>query len=210
MTNIQPYQYVLVAGIVTAIATQPKAPPRFTLFLFAFVLLEAVGKGVKEILDVTNLPIMNVSALGSVAYYLYVFLQPVRPSWIRPTLGIYAITIAISLLTQGLSEIMSAAYIPGMLITLGAILMYLHHLIVKSNYVPLKRIPLFWMAVGVMIFFCSVFPMLVFGNALSAVDRPLASRLWSLVSYGNIFLALGFLAVSLCQLNTRTSSSPSP
>jgi len=204
------YQFILLGALLLSLRLRPQSPKRFNLFLAAFVLLEAASKFIKEVMGANNLPFQNIAALGSVASFLYVFLHAARPEWIRPALGLYAITIGISLFTQSPFDMMSAAYIPGMLMTMGAICYYLYHLVVKSEYTPLARIPQFWMAVGILLFFSCAFPMLVFGNALTAADRPLASQLWPLVSYGNVFLALGFLAVSLCQLNTRTSSSPSP
>lgn len=209
--SIQIYQYILLTAFICSLLIRKQNTiPYFVHFLGLAVFFELVlGKFLKWYLH-TNIVSANIYVIISIVYFLFVFTREFRRSWHLPLLVTYLISLFISLFYQGLFSIMTISYNTGMLLVIFSIFMYLYDLIYKRDYRPLDRIPLSWMALGVLAFYSSLFPLFVFINRFMAIDLTFTIRLMELLSIGNIFLSFGYLGALLCQMNIRKLSTSSP
>lgn len=209
--EIKTYQYILLLAFITAVWRRTENRVLFLVpFLGLAVLFELVlGKLMKYYYD-NNMITTNIFVIICVLYYLFLFTQEFRKQWYWLLAGIYMISLGISSYTQGFMSIMSIAYNTGMIMVIVSVFRYLYDLIIRDHYKPLHQIPLFWMALGILMFYSSSFPILNFLNRFIYADYDFALRMIDMLSIGNIFLSLGYLGTIICQKNTKTLSTSLP
>jgi hypothetical protein len=208
--DIQVYQYILIVALITAYINRKRNYVRYLIpFLVVVVFFELIlGKLMKHYYG-TNILSANVFVIICVLYYLYLFTYEFRRKWYWLLVSIYLCSILIGSFTQGFTTIMSFSYNIGMFLVLVVVFRYLYDLVIKDAYKPLYRSPLFWIALGIILFYSSLFPLLSFINRFMAVDMQFAIRLMDILSIGNIFLSLGYFGAIICQRNTKTLSTSS-
>lgn len=209
--EIKAYQYILLLAFIAAVwLRRENNVPFLVPFLGLAVLFELVlGKLMKYYYD-NNMITTNIFVIICVLYYLFLFTQEFRKQWYWLLAGIYLISLGISSYTQGFMSIMSIAYNTGMIMVIVSVFRYLYDLIIRDHYKPLQQIPLFWMAIGVLMFYSSSFPILNFLNRFIDADYDFALRMIDMLSIGNIFLSLGYFGAIICQKNIKTLSISSP
>jgi hypothetical protein len=209
--EIKVYQYILLLAFVSAIWLRKKNNVVFLMpFLGLAVFFELVlGKLMKYYYD-NNMITTNIFSIICVIFYLFLFTKEFRRKWFWAMASIYMFSLMVSSFVQGFMAIMSIAYNTGMILVMLAVFSYLYDLIMREQYKPLHQIPLFWMAIGILLFYSSSFPILNFLNRFIAADYDFALRMIDMLSIGNIFLSLGYFGTIICQKNIRTLSTSLP
>lgn len=208
--EVKIYQCVLLLAFITGLwLRKENQVPYLLSFLAVAVFFELVlGKMMKYYYD-TNILSTNLYSIICVYYYLFLFTREISKKWLWILVAGYTAAMMISAFTQGFVVIMSIAYNSGMIIVMGAIFKYLYDLIIRDHYKPLHQIPLFWMALGILIFYSASFPILNFLNRFIAADYDYAGKMIDMLSIGNIFLSLGYFGAIICQKNIKISSASS-
>ncbi|MBL7819601.1 MAG: hypothetical protein JNL65_03230 [Saprospiraceae bacterium] len=80
------------------------------------------------------------------------------------------------------------------------IVKYYYSLLLSEVPVSLFSLPLFWLSIGILLFFTASFPILAYLNIIIDSNSMLTEPLYDLVGIGNIFLSLSYLMVVLCPL----------
>lgn len=205
------YQYILLAAFVAAIWLGRENKVVFLLpFLGLAVFFELIlGKLMKYYFD-NNMITTNIFVIICVMYYLFLFTRKNRKRLFLVFVALYLLFLVVSMYIQGFNSIMSIAYNAGMIMVILAIFRYLYDLIIMDQYKPLHQIPLFWMAIGILMFYSTSFPILNFLNRFIDADYEFALRMIDMLSIGNIFLSLGYFGAIICQKNIKTSSASLP
>lgn len=209
--EVRLYQYILLLAFIVALwLRRSNKIPFLVPFLALAVFFELIlGKMMKYYYD-TNILSTNLFSIICVYYYLFLFTRHLDRKWIWILGTGYTIALMIGAYFQGFVVIMSIAYNAGMIMVISTIFKYLYDLIIRDEYKPLYQIPLFWLALGILLFYSASFPLLNFLNRFIAADREYAIKMIKMLSLGNIFLSLGYLGAILCQKNIKTSSASLP
>lgn len=127
-----------------------------------------------------------------------------RKVWISSLL-VAAISTVNFLWFQGMHTVNNISYLLGLSFILLLVALYFRNLISLDHPVNLRSSPLFWLSIGILLFYASCFPYLVFVNAIVSSSEPVLKSLYTLVQIGNMFLSLAYIMVPLCTLTTRRS-----
>jgi hypothetical protein len=196
----------MIAGILLIIFGNKTNIKYFTLFILFSVFIELiVGKLFKIYFD-NNRPIFNAYAFICVGYYLYIYLEQFNKKWFRILISAFIISLLVGFYFQNMYDIITIPYNTGMILVLFAIGIYLFNLLFASQYENLFTNSRFWLAVGIIYFYSSLFPILIFVNKIQEIDKVFLGKLYRIVVYGNIFLMLGYLSAILCRLKFRIPS----
>ena len=209
--EIKFYQYILLLAFICSLwLSKENRVPYLLVFLAIAVFFELVlGKMMKYYYD-TNILTTNLYSIICVYYYLFLFTQGMTKKWFWVLMSIYTLAMLLSAYSQGFTVIMSIAYNSGMIIVMASIFKYLHDLIIRYHYRPLHKIPLFWMALGILLFYSASFPILNFLNRFIVADYNYAGKMIDMLSMSSIFLSLGYFGAVICQKNIKISSLSSP
>ena len=181
--------------------------PYLLWFLGISVAFELfIGKYFKEMVG-SNTVSNNIYVVPCVVYYLYVFTHNQKKLiWIVAS-AVFLLTVGFEIYMHQLTRIMTIAYNAGMLMVVWFIFQYLYDKVILNPFLDLLRIPEFWMAIGILLFYSSSFPILLFANRLMDAEYQLATKLLGLLPIGNIFLTLGYLMTVLCQIPIKIYST---
>lgn len=208
--DIKIYQYILLLAFMLALwLRKENQVPYFLSFLAIAVFFELILGKMMIYYYGTNILTTNLYSIICVYYYLFLFTREISKKWLWILVAAYTVAMIISAYTQGFVVIMSIAYNSGMIIVMMTLFRYLHHLIIRDHYKPLHRIPLFWIAMGILVFYSASFPILNFLNRFIAADYAYAGKMIAMLSMGNIFLSLGYFGAIVCQKNIKTLSASS-
>jgi len=208
--DIKIYQYILLLAFMLALwLRKENQVPYFLFFLAIAVFFELILGKMMIYYYGTNMLTTNLYSIICVYYYLFLFTREISKKWLWILVTAYTVAMIISAYTQGFVVIMSIAYNSGMIIVMMTLFRYLHHLIIRDHYKPLHRIPLFWIAMGILVFYSASFPILNFLNRFIAADYAYAGKMIAMLSMGNIFLSLGYFGAIVCQKNIKTLSASS-
>jgi hypothetical protein len=90
------------------------------------------------------------------------------------------------------------SYIAGLIFISGLIFMYFYDIIYINHYKNIMNDSLFYLSVGILIFFATNFPILVFVDLFITNAKKGGPVYSNFIQLGNIFLSLGYLGASLC------------
>lgn len=176
--------------------------PYFTLFLFMSVVFEFFVETYIEQKYKNNYVAYAIFGSFTVSYYLFLYLREIfkgRRTILLITL--YLVFCAINLfIIQGYYTFNNISYNLGMMVVVISIFVYFRKILVRRTYFKLASIPLFWLSVGIIMFYSSAFPVLTFTNFLIRLEMNLASAMYDLVQIGNVFLSLSFICAVLCPI----------
>ena len=198
------YQYILILVVLLSWCAQSASLfPHWRLFVSISLLVEVIaGKYIRSI-GMSTIPLFNLYALFCVAYYLFIFGTFLKQHIRVKIFSIFLASVIFGFCIQPISSIQSFSYAFGMLLVMVTIFTHLFALLFIGEYKTLSQIPHIYLAMGILIFYCSAFPLLLFVNKFNEIDKTFSGKLFTLVSYGNIFLMIGYLGVVLCQMNFR-------
>lgn len=201
------YKYILALSFFISLGVfiwkRKDTLPYFTLFLFISVVFEFFVETYIETKYKYNYVAYAVFGSFSVSYYFYLYMREIfQDRRISVTLiSVYLLFCVINLyFIQGFDTFNNISYNAGMMAVVISIFVYFRKVLVKQPYFKLASLPLFWLSLGIIMFYSSAFPILTFINFLIELEMDLASALYDLVQIGNIFLSLSFICVVLCPI----------
>ncbi len=177
--------------------------PYFTIFLFISVLFEFYIETYIETIYKNNYVAYAIFGSFTVAYYMFLYLREIfrDKMMIILFISVYLIFCIVNLyFIQGFNTFNNISYNIGMMAVVISIFVYFRKILVRQTYFKLATIPLFWLSVGIIMFYSSAFPVLTFTNFLVRLEMNLASALYDLVQIGNVFLSLSFICTVLCPI----------
>jgi len=113
------------------------------------------------------------------------------------------ISITNFLFIQGIKEVNNFSYLFGMSVLCVLIIKYYYTLLTSDLTVSLFSLPLFWLSIGILMFFTASFPILAYLNIIIDSNSILTEPLYDLVGIGNIFLSFSYIMVLVCPLMIR-------
>jgi hypothetical protein len=201
------YKYILTLSLFISfgalILRRRDAMPYFTLFLFISVVFEFFVETYIEHIYINNFVAYAIFGSFTVSYYLFLYLREIfkdrRTTFLLITLYLVFCTVNLFVI-QGFDAFNNISYNLGMMAVVISIFVYFRKILVRLTYFKLASIPLFWLSVGIIMFYSSAFPVLTFTNFLIRLEMNLASAMYDLVQIGNVFLSLSFICVVLCPI----------
>lgn len=205
------YRELLIAALISSIYTKIKGKlsiPLFTLFLTFWVLFELVlrplilsnlGK------NQSNFWYYNILIIIQVQYFAWVYYQHfLARKFSRNILVISLIITGISILNfffgQGMHTVNNMTYILGLTFIMFLIGAYFTDILKDERERKITSEPMFWLSIGILLFYASCLPFLIFVNNIVLHSDPALKSLYTLVQAGNVFLSLSYIMVSLCTL----------
>lgn len=113
------------------------------------------------------------------------------------------IHIILSATVQPVSKPNSYAFLLAAALLVAMSLAFLHQIMKEPGTVPIQRLPLFWTTTGNLFFFCGAAMLMGLLNYLLDVNRPLASRLFT-INYLLNYMLYGLYCIGFyCQRKWR-------
>jgi len=153
----------------------------------------------------TNTLLYNIYTIFTFSYYSYLLVKANQNlHWLHPITYIGYFLLFASWLNlfffQGFYTLNTITYNLGMLYVSYLISLYFIGLIRDEVFYNLTNLPLFWLSIGIILFYTSSFPILFYLDEITKLGGNLTKPLFSLITLGNSFLSLSYLAVTLCKL----------
>lgn len=182
--------------------------PYFLIYLGIANLLDVIGGSVLTYFGIHNTWIYNLIILIQAPYFIWLFSNYFTSQNIDLYLRhLFWIVLIIScgnfLFVQGVHEVNNFSYLIGMSVLCVLIIKYYYSLLTSELTVSLLSLPLFWLSIGILIFFTASFPVLAYLNIIIDSNSILTEPLYDLVGIGNIFLSLSYIMVIVCPLMIR-------
>lgn len=190
-------------SVIALIKRKKDSLPYFTFFLFVSVVFEFFVETWAAHRYKNNYTAYAIFGSSTVSYYLFLYLKEIFHTYKFPffIIFLYVVFCGINLIyIQGLDTFNNLSYNIGMMAVVIAIFVYFRSILLRQTYFKLATLPLFWLSLGIILFYSSAFPVLTFTNIMLKIDINLASALYDLVQIGNIFLSLSFICTALCPL----------
>lgn len=208
MIVIVTYKLILIIAFIFSLLFQRNCNNSiryFKLFLGISVFLDAFLGSLFMYFGIQNAWIYNILILIQVPYFLYLFANYFegQSNYIlikKIIWGIVILSIINFLFIQGPTHVNNFSYLIGMSVLCILIMKYYYSLLLSEAPVSLFSLPLFWLSIGILLFFNASFPMLAYLNIIIDSNSMLTEPLYDLVGIGNIFLSLSYLMVVLCPL----------
>lgn len=144
-----------------------------------------------------NVWLYNIFIIICISYYLFILKEKtinikVRNIISKGQIVFIGLSILNMMFLQGFSQLNTITYNLGMLFVTIIILNYLKQLIddVDTNYL---NQPIFYLCIGILLFYTTLFPVLAFSNQFLSLDKDFAKVLYALVELGNVLLILSYL-----------------
>jgi len=175
------------------------------MFLGITNLLDVFCGSILTYLKLYNTWIYNLLILIQVPYFIWLFVdylisnghsdQLKKLVWIVTWISMFNF-----IFFQGPNHVNNFSYLLGMSVLTVLIIKYYYNLLTNDSSKSLFGLPLFWLSIGIVIFFTASFPILAYLNIIIDSNSLLTDPLYDLVGIGNIFLSLSYLMVVLCPL----------
>ena len=206
--NIKTYEYIFILTFCICLYKTLILKLRFSYFTFfitiAFTFELFIEHYISKIFK-TNVLAYNYFAVFCVLSYSVIFLDEIKKidkaKYINIYKGIIIIWLAFSIIRlnkiENLIFIDSTIYNSGMLVVLFLIGYYFYSFISMEKLNLNFLNPNIYLGLGILIFYCSAFPIITFINEL-IINPHVKSIYQDLLQIGNIFLSLGYLGAAIC------------
>lgn len=182
----------------------------FFSYIFLIALAEKVLRLMVPMEHGTNYWFYNLLIIVQIQFFAAFYAT--APTLSKQSHKIWIFSLLVSAISavnflwgQGMHTVNNISYLLGLSFILLLVAMYFRNLISQELPVNLRSEPLFWLSIGILFFYASCFPYLVFVNAIVSSSEPVLKSLYTLVQIGNMFLSLAYIMVPLCTLTTRRS-----
>lgn len=193
---------VLLAGILTFYPGFINAYPRYALLLIIVVLFETIITHYSSIVFGSNILVYNVYAQILIGLYAAIVVREMNVM----ALNIWyfemfiAIWIGVVLLRwiyfSSYLKVDVYSYVFGMTIVVVAMLFLLYKKVVNADFDCFKE-PFFYLGIGVSLFFCSSFVLLLLVNSIIA-NGDNAVFYQEILEHANLILSIGYLSSVIC------------
>ncbi len=217
MFPLKPYFYIeLLAFVVSVIYFKYLKGSRWQwlpLFLLLMVVTELTGRYMSKVLLTPNSPLFNITIPIEYLFYAFIFYSFIKFQSYKICAAI--IFIAILLFTIiNLSFFQNFNLIATNTLKFGSICMIiisgfaLIDLLTTDYNLPIFKIPLFWMAIGVLIFNVGEFIYLSIFNLLLKNDWDKTATLFTSINSKLIYVLYGCIIICiLCMKNLKKKIS---
>ncbi|MBK7232317.1 MAG: hypothetical protein IPH93_08640 [Saprospiraceae bacterium] len=202
--------YIIILCIAALVALDAKLKNRESIpYFFWFLLICCIVEvGLGPYLAKkfgTNTLLYNIYTIFTFCYYSCLFIKKnPRLHWSHPITYLGIILLLASFINllffQGFNILNTTTYNLGMLYVSYLIGLYFIELIRDEVFYNLTDLPLFWLSIGIISFYTSSFPILFYLDDITQLGGNLTKPLFSLITLGNSFLSLSYIAVTLCKL----------
>lgn len=181
--------------------------PYFIHFILFTNLLESLIGYILAIIYNNNIWLYYLFIIICVLYYLYVLKYALQNKIYKKNLKIGSfIFLILSLVNilefQGISKLNTITYNIGMLFVLYNIILLFKEKYIRSEF-DFYRQPIFFFCLGIALFYCAVFPILILNNYLMSFDLIFTKNLYILIELGNVLLSLGYLLAIIAEWRRR-------
>lgn len=197
----------LIAGITVYFT--PRTPLYLKIlpvFLLGCLLTEMAGSSLVSA-GRSNVELYNVFSVYSASFYLYVLREIIQSRKVKKiVLGILLgfIVLAVVLISmQGMYIFNSTIYTTGSLLIIAIGIYYFFELFQLKHAINLAREPAFWIACGLLFFYCCSFLLLGLVNYLYEVAPSVRQNLSTILAFLNILLYSLFTIGFLCRIRFR-------
>ncbi|MBK6699142.1 MAG: hypothetical protein IPG55_04435 [Saprospiraceae bacterium] len=204
--KVEVYKILLLIALILSIYIAIKGGyilPYFIRFIFISVLIEIIVGPFFALKDKNNVWLYNLMTIMNNSYYSYLLIN--GNSSLKSKKVFYICILCIIILglsnylyLQGPNIVNTYTYHLSMFFVSGLIIYYLKSLIENSEVESLIQLPLFWISIGILFFYASSFPLLIFMNQLIASKSDLVIPLYNIVQFANIFLSLSYIIALVC------------
>lgn len=192
------YEIILACAAVSAVwnVRSFSTIPYIRAFVITVAALEVYGIGYLSSLIGSNFAVINLYAFGCCTYYIFVYLHYFRShkhyKFLRWLSGVWVVAAGIYLILHiNYGGYLTLPYLIGLSIAVGCVVLYFDDVLKHRSDTNIFRDPYFYFSLGIVVFYVSGFPYLVFLDRL--LDTKLQAPLLQLIGIGNIFLALGYV-----------------
>lgn len=180
-----------------------KSLPYLSVFLFMLIFLEVYLQVYWSIRFQYNIFVYNIISKLTVMYYIFIYYLHFRHAeWSKWILWIFGLWLILCLYFNSFAvdtiHFDKISYVSGLTFVTVLIIKYFYDIIYVQSYRNLKNDPLFYLSVGILLFFAANFPILIFADIFINNIKRNSSLYSSLISLGNIFLSLGYFSAVLC------------
>lgn len=188
------YFVILIIAAVISLWGK-KTATQFKVYLWVCVAFESANHLLINAGSRNTLFLLNIYSICQICYFIFEFLDDYRRFYLK--IGLIAVFGLCAMVNyffiQGPYTINTYTYNPGMLLVVILIIMYLNHLIFKTDVISLVNIPKFWLSVGIFLFYASAFPVLVFSDAMLMLEDDIYADILLLITFANYFLSTSYL-----------------
>ena len=206
--------YIIVIAIafgisLTSFKTNFQKPLRLLSVLLGLtVVAEFIAVDGFEVLPIkNNMVIYNPFMLIEFCFYAIFFKMIIRLRWFKKMIDWYLILFTFFWLVNvvfifGINAWVSYVSVVGSLFTIFFAIMYYYQILTETEVHSLTKIPEFWIATGVIIFYAGNLPYTGMLNFLIHNYKNLASQLTYVLKVLNIVMYSLFAYAYLCQPKT--------
>ena len=205
LNRIEIYKFVLIG--TTLYALIPKHGKWINKYFIIFLLMAFFCElffthYAKLYLWPSNYPAFNIYTILVCGGYMYFYLTYFKTKTLfKPILFICSFWLLGAIFWFFYSfdpmVVNITSYQIGLVISCGLALYYLYKLIFILPYSNIFKQPLFYLSIGLLLFYSSAFPMLNFIHTLIA-NKNATSAFKDILQLGNIILVLGYLGTAIC------------
>lgn len=161
--------------------------PRALRYLLALIGLTLLTELVSRLLWLQHRPnlfLQPIYTVGELSLLVLLYRQVLGLAWfarVVPWLlgGFAAFTLVSSLLTPNLQHFSSVLKVVESVIVLGCVLLYFRQLLNELRVEHLEREPLFWVSLGLLLYFLGDVHIFLFSNYLMGYSKQINMTVWA-------------------------------
>jgi hypothetical protein len=202
------YFYIMAAGVVSGVVRYRRIYPvvlrLFVPFLALSLIMEIIGK-IQVRMHVYNHWVFNFFTCFEFLFYSYIYSRLLEsPKWariIRYCMIIYpALFLANIFFVEGFHHFHTITYRVGSVMIVFWCYLYFRQLMRSEAFVPVFRIPAFWISTGLLFFYAGFFFYMSAGYILMYTRLVIDKIIWYAISDTLNGILYGcFLIALLCQ-----------
>lgn len=198
------YQGIISLSLIILLRKSIVLPKYFKEFLISVVLLEIVLANAFSYIFGNNVLIYNILVFTCISYYTYVFASNLKFLNAAKLIIIayLALVVGDNFIWSNWNNFNNLSYTYGMIYISVLCVMYLYQLL-ETDFQNYDKDPLFYLSIGILLFYTSSFTILLLNPLLMQMDYSLSKDVYILVKFGNVILSLSYLKIALLNWKTR-------
>ncbi|MBO2008347.1 hypothetical protein [Hymenobacter negativus] len=177
---------VVVASAMAAVRFRHLSPPlRYLAVLVWFTLLIEILTRVRAVQQQSNLFVLPFDTLVEFGLLAWVYRQALWPSavsrWVPAVVGVFSLVALLSYAEPaGLARFNTGQRFAESLLVLGLVLLYFYKVIRELTILHLEREPLFWISVGLLLYFSGNVFIFISSNYIIQYSKALSLKMWDI------------------------------
>jgi hypothetical protein len=198
------YHYIGLLTLILAsyfYLTRKVTFPLIIPFLFINCVVEIILVYYYSVKIRNSLVVYNYFNIIVILYYFYIYYNYFKPkSWskyITYAAMFWSFYVIYIFTFENVFNKFHYHYLYGLLVIVILIFILLKNILESNEIIEIKKLPIFYFSLGILLFFFCALPLLVFSNTLLTGSLNNYKLLSQLIEYANIFLNLGYLGTVL-------------